>query len=464
MSRIRLIQGVAQGLAKAAKSPTARKVGQAALNQANKLKKAAKAAKPIAQQVAREKAKATGKPVRTTINTAARQQAIARQAARSAKNPPSGERLLLQEKGVTRSTKNTKLAPGVKNDAVKKPPISRTTSPTKAEQVRQVKSGLRDRGQAHVEAQLPKGTKATANQARGDVRSASRNGVGSRVLGQAEQPKSTTGNNKVTGRVRTNSREAGKEAVERFNNKANKIVADRVGQVEGSRERQTLRRELQKQQKAGAKRVQEAASSGTASSQNAAKNNTSRSSAYQDPKKSADAPRSLAQSQASAERLSRDMTARKLAGKLPEINKTPSTTNQMPKASTSEGLKKAQVPSSKDLTSQQTAKPLAKPEAKPNPVRNGQELKPMGEKSVPQSMNTSQRRADPSPQQAKSDAVLRQRNQGTSTPRTSTPPNRSQGSTTGAAAAANRSVDRQGNNLQKMADNVLRAIGWSGRN
>ena len=446
MSRIRLLKGVARGLAKLTEGSRGQKVGAAALKQAGRLKSAAKGAKPVAQQVARQKAKATGKPVRTTIRTKARQATLDRQAARSAKNPPSGERLLLQEKGVDRSTRNTRRAPGVRNDATKAPPRSRTTRPPKSEQIRQVKSNLRDRGQAHVEAQLPRSSRATANQARGDIRSASRNGVGQRVLGQADQPKSTTGNNRVTGRVRTNSREAGKDAVERFNNKANKIVADRVGKVEGSRDRQALRRELQKQQRVGAKRVQEAAERGTSSSQNAAKNNTSRSSAYQDPKKSADNPRSLSQAQASAVRLSDDMTARKLDGKLPEINQAPSTTNQMPKASTSEGVKKAVTPPKKDLTSRQTAKPLAKPEAKPRPVRNGRSLKPQGEKSVPNSMNTSQRRANPSAQQARSDAALRQRNA-----------NRTgQGSRT----AANRSVGRDGTNYQKIMEANLRERGY----
>jgi hypothetical protein len=80
-----------------------------------------------------------------------------------------------------------------------------------------------------------------------------------------------------TGGVRNNAQRDASDRVQSFNNRANRIVADRVGR-EGANmtglERQTLRRSLQRQQREGAARVRAAAESQSRRGQNETRSNT----------------------------------------------------------------------------------------------------------------------------------------------------------------------------------------------
>jgi hypothetical protein len=500
MSRIRLLTGIARSLARAAKGSRAQKVGNAALKQASRLKAAAKGAKPIAQKVATEKAKATGKPVRTTINTAARRQTIARQAQRASTQLQRGPNNLTKS-GVSRATSNTKLAPGVSSSATKKPPISRTTSPTKAEQVRAVKSGLKDRGQAFAEAQLPKSSRATANQARGNRYSASRNGQGPDPnYGTRQQPKSTTGNNKVEiqGDSRESARNFARERVAAYNagdptvqsparrRGAQQIIKDRVAketQGMSAAQRQQYKRQLERQANQGERRVRAAAEAQYQRDVKRDRFGRSPSTAQQDY-----VPTSRDQ-----RRLS-DSTRNKMAeefGKLPKkplppTNVTKPSNNYKnigdvkkgfqqaerakppaPKPADKRGLSpdgKVDFANSKLSQTGRVATPpqaeaTVKPATRYAPDRNDptkvvkQKVKPAGQTSIPKSMGVPQRRAEPSVRQNRSDEALRQRNNAISpTPRTPNP-----------ASTRNNAVDKFGNNLQKIADQTLRDIGWTGR-
>ena len=609
MSRIRLLQGLARGLAKAAKSPAGKKAGQAALKQANRLKSAAKGAKPIARKsraVARQpqtqaqlkelqriaknkniakqspqprrsgdgnpgtattkgtpefaaaqrkaeaaiqarpqpgkqtvrtrpakqplKTKTSGTikarpnlPAQQGVTTAAKARSNVRikrnaanrqelqdykrfqaeaaakkaeQASRTADRPnrvirsgqgsgaanaarnrrigeatsskgyssytgqgdtaPKVKRSLFPNRpaksGTTQTTSGTKRAPGVTNDATNAPPRSRSTRLPKSEQIKQVKSNLRDRGAQHVQTKVPADTNATTNRARGSVVST----ADGRARGKYSEANKETARqavrrgqaeSRVSGDVRENGRTAGRNAAQSYKGKAAKAISNRMSTDKAldmsGVERRALRDGLETRAKAGEARVRQAAEDAVTGTQRSSKLNQSPSSSSQDIGRTG-SRRSLAQTQASAKRLSLDMDARSKAGKLPEIKKDlPSTGGPKP-ASTEVGVKKAVTPPKKDLTSSQTAKRLAKPEDNPRPISNGKELKPQGQKSVPNSMNTSDRRANPSAQQARSDAALRQRNR------------RGQGSRT----AANRSVGRDGINYQKIMESNLRERGY----
>jgi hypothetical protein len=498
MSRIRLLTGIARGLARAAKGSRAQKVGNAALKQASRLRSAAKGAKPIAQKVAAAKAKTTGKPVRTTINTAARQQTLARQAQRASTQLQRGSNNLTKS-GVSRTT-STKLAPGATSSATKKPPISSTSRPTRAEQARTIKSGLRDQGQAHVEAQLPKSSRATANQARGNRYSASRNGVGPDPnYGNRPQPKSTTKNNKVEieGDSRESARNFGRERVAAYNSGdpsaktparqkgAQQIIKERTAnETKGmnAAQRQAYKRKLIKQANEGERRVRAAAEAQYGRDVRRDRFGRSPSTARQD----------YVPASRDARRLS-DSTRNKMAeefGKLPKKPLPPSTSTKPtqqfenigevkkgfqqaervkplpPKPVDKRGLgKDGKLDIAKSKLSQ-TGRVSTPPKAEtkaPSSTRystNGdvssvkkETLKPGGNTSVPKSMGVPQRRAEPSARQNRSDEALRQRNRAiASKPRTPNP-----------ASHLKSSVDKFGNDLQKLADKTLREIGWSGR-
>jgi hypothetical protein len=493
MSRIRLLTGIARSLARAAKGSRAQKAGTAALKQASRLKAAAKGAKPIAQQVATAKAKATGKPVRTTINTAARHQTLARQAQRASTQLQRGPNNLTKS-GVSRTT-STKLATGVTNSATKKPPLSKTSSPTKTEQLKTLKSGLRDQGQAHVEAQLPKSSRTTANQARGNRYSASRNGVGPDPnYGNRPQPKSTTKNNKVEieGDSRESARNFGRERVAAYNSGdpsaasparrkgAQQIIKERVAketQGMNAAQRQAYKRKLESQANKGERRVRQAAEEDFKSTVRSDRFNRSPSTARQD----------YVPASRDARRLS-DSTRNKMAedfGRLPKKPLPPSTSTKPTQqfenlGAVKKGFQQAErakpIPpkpvdkrgvdnfatSKLSQTGRVSTPPKAEVKA-PSTTRystNGdvssvkkETLKPGGNTSVPKSMGVSQRRAEPSVRQNRSDEALRQRNRAISPkPRTPNP-----------ATHLRSSVDKFGNDLQKLADKTLREIGWHGR-
>jgi hypothetical protein len=221
------------------------------------------------------------------------------------------------------------------SDAKKKPVKSRTTKPTKAEQVRQVKSNLRDRGAKSVVRRTPKSARKTAEQAGGpinkgadkpntyDITASQRDGRDPNY-GTRKQPKSTNAPSKPKGRIERNSREAGREAADKFRPKASKAVAERVAREAEAknltpREKSNLKTKLERQAKAATKRVQKAAEQGTGASQRSAKNNPSPSAAYQEPGRTGRTWRDRL-SQPAAERQSRDMT-KQLSGKTVRGNK-----------------------------------------------------------------------------------------------------------------------------------------------
>jgi hypothetical protein len=203
-----------------------------------------------------------------------------------------------------RST-NNRLAPGVRNSATVKPPRSSTSKPTKAEQVRQVKSALRDQGPDHA-AQVLKGQDA-AKQARGTKYS---QGKDTRTGGQwsdatkASAPKPYRGDGpKVTnshGRVRANTENYSMEAGQRFKSKASKVVSDamdeRGWENAPGKARRSYRNKLEKRAKEGVARVKAAARGEATASQRTTRANTADFTgtgrqAYQDPNKSAPNPR-----------------------------------------------------------------------------------------------------------------------------------------------------------------------------
>jgi hypothetical protein len=350
MSRARLAGALLKGAYKALRSPAARKAAGKVFQLGNKTKgvasraavKAASNSSPAAKRIgARAAAKAadtaatgrTSRVINRARGTAPKpsQAALQRASRQRARNTQSLE---YNRRGVAdgdpwkanqpnKGSSNTPTrTPGVKQQVTPRPKPQ--TSPTRAERSRSLKSSLRDQGPNHVETTL-RGQNVPA-QARGDIRSASRNGVGQRTLGQSPQPKATNDNGKVTGRIVRNARAAANDAVDSFKAKAGKIISDRMSgpkaQAMPSRDRSNLKKDLEKRARAGASRIRHTVESGTNSSQTAAKNNTSSSVAFQDPKKG-DPRRGF--SQAQSERLSRDMSARKAQGKLPPIQQSTGT-------------------------------------------------------------------------------------------------------------------------------------------
>ena len=290
-------------------------------------------------------------------------------------------------------------------------------------QSRAVNKATNDRGtisqRRNVEAaNLPRDAKATAAQARGDIRSASRNGVGQRVPGSTPKPQSTTGNGRVTGRVRTNARVSGREAADNFKAKAKPIVDEKTARVkdsQGSVIGRKYGRKLTAKMNAGARRVKAAAEGKTTSTQTNDKLSRSRSTAYQDPKKND--PRT-GYSEAQARRLSDNMNARKTAGKLPPITQTNRQTH-LP-ASTTAKTAKVTPPNPAKAASRRGGNLSAKGRIKTpkagstvQPTRNGKKLTELGKPKSSTGVSAQRRASAFGPdakRQAASDSKLRQRN------------------------------------------------------
>lgn len=190
-----------------------------------------------------------------------------------------------------RST-NNRLAPGVRNSATVRPPRSSSTRMTREEQRQTLRSTLRGRGDAHVQATV--GNRDVANQVR---RSPNRGGGTMTTYGETNARRSaaaqTTTPTRSGGRnsVQNNARGAGRQAVDRFEGRARTIVNDRIrreGENMTSRERQALTRQLQRQMRQGSNRVRAAAEGQSTRTANETRSNTrnfqgSGRTAYQEP-------------------------------------------------------------------------------------------------------------------------------------------------------------------------------------
>ena len=159
---------------------------------------------------------------------------------------------------------------------------------TRAEQSRTLRSTLRGSGDSYVQATV--GNRDVANQVRRDH---NRGGGTMTTYGEtnARRRAAQASSTPRTGRVRENSRNSGRESVERFMARSNRIIADRVGR-EGANmtgpERQALRRRLTSQQRAGARRIRQASETQSRRGQNETRSNTrnfqgSGRTAYQEP-------------------------------------------------------------------------------------------------------------------------------------------------------------------------------------
>jgi hypothetical protein len=181
----------------------------------------------------------------------------------------------------TSSATRSRFAEGTRRNDTVAPPRSRTTRPTRTEQVRTVKSGLRDRGSQHVRETL-RGQNA-AGQARGNRYSTNRGGGTMTTYGETNARRSANAQQRSdstsrrTSAVRDRSRDAGRQAVDRFEGRARQIVNDRIrreGENMTSRERQALTRSLQRQMRQGSNRVRAAAEGQSTRSQNETRSNT----------------------------------------------------------------------------------------------------------------------------------------------------------------------------------------------
>ena len=311
MSRARLAGALLKGAYKALRSPAARKAAGKVFQLGNKTKgtasraavKAAVNSSPAAKRIgARAAAKAadkaaTGRTSRVInrvrgTNPQPSKAALARANRAKAK---SVEAVQFDRKGITDGQPWKPVTPnkgngkatttkGATTQVTPKP--APTTTRTKAQVRRDLTRSLRDQGPDHVEATL-RGQNA-AGQARGPIRPRSsgdrigpgnaytRNTPGGRQ--RSTTPAALTPSTPATGRVRENSRLAGREAVERFEGRANRIISDRLSTDEAlqmsSAERSALRRQLQQQSRAGARRVREAAEAGSSRAQNTTRRGT----------------------------------------------------------------------------------------------------------------------------------------------------------------------------------------------
>jgi hypothetical protein len=371
---------------------------------------------------------------------------------RSSTSPTAQQQRANQlEYGNDYNPSSTRFAQGTRRDDTRPAPRSRTTRPTRQEQARTIKSGLRDRGQAHVEANTPRSSRQTADQARGNRYSASRNGQGfDPNYGSRPQPRSTTGNNRIDprGDSRQAAREAGRARVAAYNagdpsaqsparrRGAQQIIRDRVAnETRGmnAQERQAFRRRLTTQANRGERRVRAAAEAQYSSEYRRDRYGRSPSTAIQNYSPASRDLRRLSDS--ARNRMAEDFgRARQRSGPIRPA-RGDNANNAIP-ASTDRGLRRATTPSQRDLTRRTPARPQRRQGDQQEPttslsIRGRETLRPQG-RPIRNAGNTSQRRAEnlpaPGPQtrrqsadrarSQRADQSLRTRNTGNTQRRT----------------------------------------------
>jgi hypothetical protein len=390
----------------------------------------------------------TGKRLKEAIDTAKGKPRASSNAQQSINTRQYGTTNRLSDGRRVRGTEpaynptSTRFAEGTRRSDRVAPPRSRTTSPTKAEQKRAVKSGLRDRGQAFAEAQLPRSSRATANQARGNRYSASRNGQGPDPnYGTRQQPRSTTGNNKVEiqGDSRESARNFARERAAAYNSGdptaqsparrrgAQQIIKDRVAkETQGmtAAQRRDYKQALEKKANQGERRVKAAAEAQFKREVRRDRYGRSPSTAQQNYVPASRDQRRLSDS--ARNKMAEDFGNLKRAAGPIKPTAGDKANNAIP-ASTPKGVKKATTPSNRDLTRSSPAKPVPVSGEQKPPTRlneNGRVEHTTLGRPRPNVGNASQRRTEnlpaPGPQtrrqanersrSQRADASLRDRN------------------------------------------------------
>ena len=141
---------------------------------------------------------------------------------------------------------------------------------------------------------------------------------------------------------------SGREAAEQFKAKAAPILREKLEKTTlTGNDKRNYRRRLESRITKGAKRVRDTAEGTSTNTQTSAKNNQSPRVAYQEPGRTGRTWRDRS-SQAGAERLSSEMSARRNAGKLPTIRSTKSQTHI--KASTATATRSTAVDPAKEAS------------------------------------------------------------------------------------------------------------------
>ena len=222
----------------------------------------------------------------------------------------------------------TRLSAGTRSNSTVKPPRSRTTSLRKDQKVRLAKSGLKDGGPGYAESQLPKSSKATANQARGAVKpkfagtsgpSVNRGGGVTTSYGNSPKPKPNT---HLTGEVRGEARRQNNLAQSRFKDKAAKAVEQKYGfdmDDMTAAERKAFKRQMNSRINKAADRVGKAAERRSTAAQTVDRSPTNRRRSSQDPNLLDKRGRAYSNSyaQKAAEGMGKTVSKLRAQGKLP---------------------------------------------------------------------------------------------------------------------------------------------------
>ena len=243
------------------------------------------------------------------------------------------------EKG-SKPSKTRKPAAGTKEGHKTRKTVSKETRLTKAQRDRRSLTNRRDIGPNSARDKLPRSTSKTATQAERPLPGQPGYSSGSRgpIYGpKTPKPKATNPSQKNVGTARTTAESAKSSARQSFDRKSASIIADRKAKLNktpmSGRERQKAMRALDKQRNQASKRVGDAAYD--SSLRTSRLNDTNRSPSVsrqeieygKDPSLQRLKSKSTRDTQAGAERLSKDMSSRKAKGQLRPITQSNNTSS-----------------------------------------------------------------------------------------------------------------------------------------